>query len=258
MSNGKFYSAGEMSSGDYEELIPVYQAAFAANPWNEVSKCVGENKSILCVDGLSALAVGQFCEDCTASPGLPAYEPQQLRDKFLELEDRGSVWYVEKGDKGVTLGAVAWKATPSEIAKAKYSGDEEMKEWLQRRFSTIPQRIKRSLNLQVKEPEIVWLDEVFSNREIKPSGNLKNFGKFVVGMAKILDSELVAYRTIEPRMLSVATRDFGNYRSRIDKRGVDVPDRRDFVVLDTTMDEAVSALGAEVPITAYSRVRRQI
>jgi len=199
----------------YSEIVPAYQAAFAGEPWYEVSKCADQLQR--CVGGLSSVAVGASCELCSSCPVLPAYEADELVNRLDNLAaSRPTTWYVEQNGQGVTLVAIAWKANSEGVAKEKYSDVPEMAEWLSNKLGC---------------DEVLWLDEVFANKDLKPRGNLQNFGKFVTGMAEMLGSQTVAYRTIEPRMIAVPSRDFGQAAS-IFPRQQGVPDRRDFVVIN--------------------------
>ena len=214
MSESNFYMPDEVEPL-YGEIVPAYQAAFAGEPWYEVSKCADQLQR--CVGGLSFLAVGASCELCGGCPALPAYEADELVNRFNNLAtSRPTTWYVEQNGQGVTLAAIAWKANPAVIADEKYSDAPQMAEWL---------------NEELGMDELMWLDEVFANKDLKPRGNLQNFGKFVTGMAEMLGSQTVAYRTIEPRMIAVPSRDFGRAAS-IFARQQSVPDRRDFVVIN--------------------------
>ena len=199
----------------YGEIVPAYQVAFSGEPWNEVSKCADEN--LRCTGGLSSLAIGATCEVCGNCPERPAYEADELTDAFDALgSTRPTAWYIEQNENGVTLAVIAWKATADVIAQEKYNGNSEMSEWMTRKFGN---------------DEIMWLDEVFANKSLKSKGNLQNFGKFVTGLADILNTETIAYRTIEPRMLVAPRRDF-DQDSSIFERQEDNPDRRDFVVIN--------------------------
>lgn len=214
MSESNFYTPDEVKPL-YGEIVPAYQSAFAGEPWYEVSKCADELQR--CVGGLSSLAVGASCELCGSCLALPAYEADELVNRFNKLAtSRSTTWYVEQNGQGVTLAAIAWKANSAIIADEKYSDATEMAEWL-----------KKELGME----EVMWLDEVFANKDLKPRGNLQNFGKFVSGMAEMLGSQTVAYRTIEPRMIAVPSRDFGRAAS-IFSRQQSVPDRRDFVAIN--------------------------
>lgn len=216
MSN--FYTPEEIKPL-YGEIVPAYQIAFAGSPWNEVSKCADE--SLRCIGGLSALAVGSLCDTCGLCPARPAYEADELIGRFDELgSSRPTAWYTERNDLGLTMAAVAWRALPSEIASEKYSDVSEMSDWIVDKLGDEP---------------VMWLDEVFANRKLKSRGNLQNFGEFVLGLGSLLGCENVAYRTIEPRMTTVAKRDFGN-NAVVMGRELDVPDRRDFVTINISKE----------------------
>lgn len=214
MSECNFYSPDEVKPL-YDEIVLMYQAAFAGKPWNEVSKCIDLSKR--CVGGFTSLKVGQTCETCQDCPTQTAYEYVELVERFDILADtRPTEWYIEQENTSLTLAAIAWRAYPPQIIEERYKDVPEMSDWLSAKLAP--------------EISIVWLDEVFANKNIKPKGNLKNFGKFVVGLADILKVDFVAYRTIEPRMTAVATRDFKE-NVQIFKGNVDLPDRRDFVMI---------------------------
>lgn len=214
MSEGKFYTPDE-AKALYDEIVPAYQAAFASNPWYEVSKC--PDIAIQCEGGLSPLQQGTLCSTCGLCPTKQAYPANEVTARFDEFATtRPTSWYVERGDSGTTLAAVAWSASPETIATEKYSDVPEMKDWL-----------KDNLGNR----EIIWLDEVFANRNIKTKGNLRNFGQMVIGFSEILGLTRVGYRTIAPQMLIAPQRDF-NAMTNIRKRVIEVPDRRDFVTIN--------------------------
>ena len=60
----------------YDAIIPAYQAAFAAEPWYEVSKCGG------CSSGYSRQNPGDICQACGSVTGDEAYTEQELTEKF--------------------------------------------------------------------------------------------------------------------------------------------------------------------------------
>lgn len=218
MSNNNFYTP-ETVRPLYGELVPAYQEAFAVPPWNEVSKCVDEQTR--CDGGLSAIAIGSLCNTCGLCPIRPAYEADELTERFEALGmSRPTAWYAEQNELGLTMGAVAWKALPTAIATEKYADVPGMSDWIVDRLGNEP---------------VVWLDEVFANRQLKSRGNLQNFGRFVAGLATMLDCENVAYRTIEPRMTAVPKRDFGE-KAIVLTRKIDVPDRRDFVMINNAQE----------------------
>lgn len=218
MSEFDFYSPDEVRIL-YGEIVPAYQAAFAGEPWYEVTKCADEQ--LRCVGGLSSLVVGAVCDMCDRRPNLPAYELDEMVERFEELaETHPTAWYVEQNAKGLTLGAIAWRATPAIIAEEKYADVPSMGNWMEAILGS---------------DEIMWLDEVFADKKLKPRGNLKNFGNFVIGLAEVLDTDIVAFRTKEPRMLSVVQRDFGDAASIFNSQ-IGVPDRREFAIIRLSED----------------------
>ena len=215
MSEGKFYTPADVKSL-YGEVIPAYQAAFAGEPWYEVSKCADTQTIQRCPGGLSQLEIGKACIACGGCPTVTAYPSSELTERFDDLgETRPTVWYVDREDAGIALVAVAWKASANQIASEKYPDVPEMAEWLDIRFSK----------------DVVWLDEVFANKQIRPTRNLRNFGKMVVGLGERLNGSAVAYRTISPAMTNAPKRDFGE-RAKIFERKLEVLDRRYFVVIN--------------------------
>lgn len=213
MSKNNFYTPEAVRSL-YGEIVPVYQEAFAVPPWNEVSKCIDEQ--VRCESGLSATAIGKVCNMCGLCPTRPAYEVDELTERFDALGlSRPTAWYVEQNDLGLTMAAVAWKALPLDVAIEKYADVPEMADWMIDKLGDEP---------------VMWLDEVFANRKLRPRGNLQNFGRFVRGLATRLECDNVAYRTIEPRMTTVPKRDFGGDATVLTRR-FDTPDRRNFVII---------------------------
>lgn len=206
----------EQARSLYPEITAVYQTAFAGEPWFEVSKCADNEEIKRCVGGFSALTVGQTCEICGNCPIRNAYEQDELVSRFESIaRTRPTAWYLERNEQGLTLAAIAWIKTPLEIVQEKYSDNPKMAEWMR---SILGQR------------EIIWLDEVFADKSKKASGNLSNFGRMCRGFSNVLDNRTLAFRTINDRMVTATKRDF-SYASRIFGRTVEVPDRRDFVII---------------------------
>ncbi len=199
----------------YSEIVPAYQAAFAGEPWYEVSKC--EDQQTRCVGGLSALAIGTTCDLCGNCTKRPAYEADELVTRFEAVAASFPVvWYVEQDERGLTLAAVAWKVTPQAIASKKYQNVPDMREWL-------PQTLGSN--------ELIWLDEVFANKLIRDSGNLQNFSSMCTGLALRLNGQTLAFRTINSAMTRAAKRDFDD-KAVVFERYASVPDRRDFVTIN--------------------------
>ncbi len=210
------FAAPDEARERYDAIIPAYQAAFAAQPWYEVSKCGG------CSSGYSRQNPGDICQACGSTTGDEAYTEQELTERFDTIgETHPACWHIEETPAGLVLAAVAWIADPVQIAAEKYPGSLEMAEWLKQKYA--PNATSSS--------EIVWLDEVFANRQISRRNNLVNFRPMVCGFSARLDQTKVAYRTIAPAMMRAVMRDFGD-DATIDKAESDVPDWRNFVSID--------------------------
>jgi len=209
----KFYSPSEV---DYGPIVPAYQEAFKGEPWYEVSKCADPEAPKRCVGGLSRVALGELCMTCNMRPSTPAYESDELTARFEELAaSRPTQWYIEETENGIALASIVWSAPKETIAVEKYSDVPEMMSWIEE---------------AVGSEEIAWLDEVFANKSIRLTGNLRNFGAMCLGLMERLDQSVMAFRTINPAMIRAAERDFGE-RAVVYEREKDVPDRRDFVVI---------------------------
>lgn len=208
---GNFYKQGEL---DTSKLVPAYQTAFSGWPWFEVSKCVDPNVAQRCVGGLSRIAVGATCVPCGNRPNQPAYEPVELVERFKILDKtRPTRWYVESVDDTPALAALAWSAVPADIAREKYSDVPKMQKWLIDRLGSEP---------------IIWLDEVFADKTVRPNGNLTNFKSMCEGFMSALNNTQLAYRTINPPMIRAAEKNFNvkpdetapDYRSLLKITGI--------------------------------------
>jgi hypothetical protein len=216
MSESNFYSPEEVKPL-YGEVVPVYQAAFKADPWNSATKCVDYWSPQRCKDGYSALEAGKLCITCGRYPVRPAFEYDELASTFNMLADtRSTSWYLERSSGRLALAMLAWKATAETITSEKYKKVPEMKQWVQD---------------TIGEEPVGWLDEVFADSSVRPKGNLDNFVTACTGMAERLEVGKLVFRTVQPRMLSVARR-FGEESSKILEPIIEVPDWRSFVVID--------------------------
>jgi hypothetical protein len=205
---GKFYKEGEL---DFSTIVIPYQRAFDGWPWFEKSKCVDQRKEQRCAGGLSRVALNEICTTCGLQPIKPAYEENELIERFKLLEStRPTRWYVESVEASPALVALAWSATPEQIATEKYSDVPAMQNWL-------------TTNLP-NEP-IIWLDEVFADKQVRASGNLVNFRSMCTGFMSALNNTELAYRTISPAMLRAAEKGF--HVTPIE----DAPDRRAFITI---------------------------
>src|ERR1700712_2931559 len=114
MSDYTFLKPSELQP-IYNEIVPAYQAAFAGEPWYEVSQC--EDPLQRCDGGLSPVAIGSTCSTCGLCQTNPAYAPQEPPQRFEDwAASRATLWYVERSQSQLSLAAVAWLATPAVIA----------------------------------------------------------------------------------------------------------------------------------------------
>lgn len=206
---GTFYQPGEL---DLMRVIEPYRNAFKGEPWFEVSRCRDEQTPQRCPGGLSRIEIGKGCGTCLLTPTRPAYEREELLDRFAAIEEaRPTRWYAESVEGNLAVVALAWLARPSEVAAEKYSDVPAMKDWMEDRLPNEP---------------IVWLDEVFADRSVRERGNLNNFGEMCSGFMAQLEVPTLAYRTISRAMIRAAERDFTITPQ------MDVPDRRSFVIIE--------------------------
>ncbi len=206
----------------YPEIVTTYREAFAGDPWYEVSKCPR------CESGYSASLPGNICGACGDTTGGEAYPSRELVRRFDQLgATRPTSWYVERDSEGqIIVAGIAWRASVAQIAAEKYADVPAMDAWLARRYQAFG----------AKATEIVWVDEVFANRRLSPSGNLWNFSQMINGFSTYLDSDMVAYRTINPAMISAPKKAFGSATTIAEAR-VQVPDRRNFVSITRESEE---------------------
>jgi hypothetical protein len=211
---GKFYNPSEM---DLSKIVRPYQKAFEGLPWNEVSKCVDNQLPMRCAGELSATAINAMCGTCGLSPKTEAYAANELVERFTQLAaTRPMLWYIEEVEGGVALAAEAWVATAEQVGSEKYSDVPAMQEELVAMFG---------------DTSIIWLDEVFADKTVRPNRNLDNFGAMNKGFMERLGIATVAYRTIAPEMMRSATRDFEQNATILEQQN-GIPDRRNFVVIE--------------------------
>ena len=225
----KEFFSPEQAKFLYSKSVEVYQKAFAGEPWFEVSKCADSAIPAGCVGGLSSIKIGETCEKCGNCPTKPAYEKEELIERFESLANtRPTAWYIEENELGITLAGVAWTNTPLEIAQEKYSDNPKMTEWM--------------TSIMGSE-KVIWLDEVFADKSIKPSGNLSNFRLMCKGFSEKLTCETIAFRTINERMINATKRSFPFYNVQVFQKELEVPDRRDFVVINVEKPFPTSSYG---------------
>lgn len=224
MSEKGYFSTTEQmnTTATYE----VYQKAFQGDPWYEVTKCADNNERLMrCEGGFSRLALGELCNRCGERPTEPAYTNDDLEAKFKSIEDSSDTeWYVETVNGETALIALAWGATPGEIFQKRYSDVPEMEAWL-------------AGELGDESQKVVYLDEIFANKAVRETGNLRNFGYLVNSLLERYDSETFVFRTINQRLIEGAKKRLGE-RVTVWRSGIDVLDRRDFVRIEKVGEEA--------------------
>ena len=201
----------------YPDIGEVYKTAFAGEPWYEVSTCRQPNLAdSQCNDGLSPLPIGQLCTDCNQCTLQPAYTTEALVEKFTAIAAaKETDWYIEMVDNRIAVSALAWVSDARTIATEKYANNPAMEPWLQ---ENLPE-------------QFIWVDEVFADKQVRPTGNLVNFSSMVAGFAERLQNSFVAYRTITPLMVAAGRRIGGLICEPGD--GSQLPDRRSFVRINT-------------------------
>lgn len=204
------------------ELVPIYQAAFAGEPWYEVSQCRAPTEfPDPCPSRRSSQGIGETCARCGEVLSAPAFSVGYLADRWATLfDDQDARLYLERlPDGSCVLAAVAWLATPAALAERAYSLPEEepMRSWL---AAHLP------LNF-------VWLEDIFANREVRPAGNLWNYRSMVGQLVAEFDHSVLGFRTFTEPLIAKTLGTFGD-RARRFARFHDVPDRRDVLLVTVT------------------------
>lgn len=170
-------------------LANVYKAAFAGEPWFEVSRCAADD----CPIG--------FCPD---SPGLPcagcgnelaeAYEADELVAAWRQMiAGEGAMMEVGyMGDDPVRV-TLARPTTSAELYARKYADVPAMERWT-------------AENL---DRELVWIEDTFADRRLQPRGNLKDRGRTLGNIALRYGGLAIVTRTLAPQVIAATLRDAG-------------------------------------------------
>lgn len=221
-NQGAFYDPAEADLM-LGEIGPGYRAAFGKESiWGEESKCAALQPSVSCPGGLSRVAVGEVCTVCTLRPTQQAYPDVELAERFKNIAaTRSAAWYMERSGGKLAMAAFAWRATSTQVAAEKYADNLAMAE-------VLPTLVGKN---------VVWLDEVFADRSVRPKGNLANFVDMSRGFNRLLGdaSTVLAFRTINPAMVRAAQRVNGCRVFKGGEGGI-LPDRRDLVVIDMNQE----------------------
>jgi hypothetical protein len=200
-------------------LVPIYQVAFAGEPWREVSACAAPSQfEEVCPGGRSPQGIGETCARCGEVLCAPAFSGKRLTaDWTSHFDEHDSRFYLERlEDDSCVLAALAWKANAKALADRCYSaaGEREMRAWL---IDRVP-------------GEFVWLEDIFANLALRPTGNLWNYREMISQFLSEFESSVFAFRSINERLIEKTVALFGSQAERL-VAGEDVPDRRNFVLV---------------------------
>lgn len=201
------------------QLVPIYQRAFAGEPWREVSACAAPGQfEDACTGGRSPQEIGETCARCGEILRAPAFPEERLTAGWIShFNEHDSRFYIERlPDGSCVLGALAWKASADALATRCYPAveEEEMREWLADRLPG----------------EFVWLEDIFADLAARPAGNLWNFRTMISHFLFELRGTALAFRSINEGLIQKTVTLFGPRAERLVALE-DVPDRRDLVVV---------------------------
>lgn len=170
-------------------LTDVYKAAFAGEPWYEVSRCPAEE----CPVNFCADPAGLPCVDC-GNELVEAYEAEELaaawRQMITDEDAMMEVGYLGSAPVRVTL---ARPTTPEELYARKYADVPAMERWT-------------GENLDRK---LVWIEDTFADRRLQPRGNLKDRGRTLGNIALRYGGLAIVTRTLAPQVIAATLRDAG-------------------------------------------------
>ncbi len=222
MSYDASLATGQVAIEGLPEALEGYPVAFRGAPWFENTKCADE--LVRCVRGFSPLDNGEECGICGIAQRMPAYQVSELVEKFEAIfSSRLAALYTERVDQRVALTSVSWRGNVEVVASERYGANNE----------TGANEMSWFLDNQIGDQPLVWLDEVFANFEVRGSGNLARFGQMTRSIAGLLDVSRVAFRSVNPAMITPAIRDFGRY-AKLYQPLIEVPDSRTFVLINTS------------------------
>lgn len=224
---------GERGARRLDDIAPgltdVYKAAFAGEPWYEVSRCLTEQCSV----GFCADVVGSPCPGCGAELA-EAYETEELaaawRQMIADEDAMMEVGYTDGVPVRVTL---ARPTTPTELYKRKYADVPVMERWTRDNL----------------DRELVWIEDTFADRNKQPRGNLKDRGRTLGTIALRYGGLSIVTRTLAPQVVAATLRDMGESTDMfIGTEGVGntmpgarmigrVPDRRTLLTVNREVGE---------------------
>jgi hypothetical protein len=168
-------------------LAEVYKAAFAGEPWYEVSRCAADSCSV----GFCPDSPGTPCVAC-GSELVQAYKADELvatwRKMITEEDAMMEVGYLGDSPVRVTL---ARPTNPSELFERKYADVPAMKNWTEENL----------------DQELVWIEDTFADRNKQPRGNLKDRGRTLGSIALRYGGLAIVTRTLAPQIIAATLRD---------------------------------------------------
>ncbi|MEK7530329.1 MAG: hypothetical protein AAB573_00500 [Patescibacteria group bacterium] len=172
------------------KLVPAYKQAFAGEPWFEVSRCPA-------CEAFTRLEPRGRCPMCGGAL-VDAYSNQEVSEMLRDIfQSRRATLYVETGTGGnVLVAAIAypWNKTSMYIKKYQSKGRDS-------------DELRRVLKEKVPE-RFVWLDEIFADRALRTSGNLRDFERIMRDALRGKKTGTIVFRTISPQLKEKAKRVF--------------------------------------------------
>lgn len=167
-------------------LANTYRVAFAAEPWNEASRC----QNTKCIIEFCADEPGCDCPSC-GNPTKEAYSTDQLVSNWQEnLRDSGLIEVAYLGSEPQRA-TIVRPTTAEELFERKYQNIPEMRDWLSTRLPD----------------EFVWIEDTFANRQRQPRGNLNERGVTLRRVADYYGGMQIATRTLSEAIVGSTLRD---------------------------------------------------
>lgn len=213
-------------------LAETYKIAFAGEPWNEVSRCDSADCEIQFTD----LESGCACLKCGLAL-TEAYNTEELLLAWRQMigYDDATLEASINAQGDPTLATIVRPTTPDELFERKYADVASMRTWLRNELPS----------------KFVWIEDTFANRNVSPSGNLKDRGATLGRIATRYSGLLIATRTLTPAIVAATLRDMGSFTTvSVGSQSLDlrsdvlsyaqrlgtVPDRRTFLRIDSRAD----------------------
>ncbi|MDB5175991.1 MAG: hypothetical protein JWM81_849 [Candidatus Saccharibacteria bacterium] len=212
-----------------DEVVTLYQNAFASAPWNERTKCAIDEATPSCPGGFSPLSIGQLCMTCDQHVTEPAYTEETLRAKFKPGTEGHGLWYVEETavERKIVLAAFARITTIGGLAETVFGEDDAMQSWI----------LERNPD---PTSGVLWVEDVFADTTLRPSNNLYDFDKKLNRLARGSSVQTYMFQTLNPKLVRAAQRDFASRCKIADPLFKDVPNRSMVVTIERPTEKPIS------------------